>query len=261
MESLNFGKSNTAKNNKVAIYARISTLSQLNDGLGLEGQVNLCTKYCKLKKYDIHDTYADKAISGTMNCSDRSEFKRLYDDAVNGKFSILVCYKLDRMGRNNGDVISTIENLKKLNITQIFIEDGIDSSTIEGMLFLGIFASMNSYELEMIKRRLKAGLENKRKKNGHVGRKLPYGYVRINKQISLDPRKAMIIKYIFDTTDKGFSVNKIADALNEQNIETSRNKGKWHPSTVSRILDNKSKYEGLELINDNEGNVYWPKVL
>jgi len=261
MEKSRNEKSDVPKINKAAIYCRISTLSQLNDGLGLEGQVNLCTKYCNIKKYEIHEIYQDKAISGTMNCSDRSEFKKLLDDAINGKFNILVCYKLDRLGRNNGDVISMIENLKKLNITQIFIEDGIDSSTIEGMLFLGIFASMNSYELEMIKRRLKTGLENKRKKNGHIGRKLPYGYVRINKQICLDQDKISIVKFIFNNIDKGLSMNKIAEALNNQNIETSRNKGKWHSSTILRIINNKNKYNGTELINDNENFVYWPKVL
>ncbi|HGR0986728.1 TPA: recombinase family protein, partial [Streptococcus pneumoniae] len=50
--------------NKVAIYVRVSTKGQAEEGYSIDEQIALLTSYCSIHKWKIHDTYVDAGISG-----------------------------------------------------------------------------------------------------------------------------------------------------------------------------------------------------
>jgi site-specific DNA recombinase len=249
------------KNIKAAIYARVSTLVQMQHGLGITGQIETCKKLCEMKNYDVVKIYSDKGISGTVEGHDRDEFNKLLEDAKIGNFDVIVFYKLDRLGRKLSVIIHIIEELVKFKVKPIFVEDNIDTTTDEGMFMFNILASVSDHELKVIKGRLNNGYKNRKMLDGEIGGRLPYGYCRIDKKICVNNKHVPIIKYIFDCREKGISTNVIADALNNNTIETPSGKGKWHRKTISRILNNKNKYSGHELINNNQNEVYWLKII
>jgi site-specific DNA recombinase len=257
----NLGTSSEQPNKKAAIYARVSTMTQVHKGLGLEGQIELCKRICKLKKYEIYNIYVDSGISGTVEGHEREEFNKLLRDAEDKKFQTVIFYKIDRIGRKMSVIIKIMEKLLELNIKPIFVEDNIDTTTDQGMLMFNILASVSDHELRIIKSRLKNGYNAKKNKCGDIGGILPYGYHKINGVVDINAKEKEIITHIFNMIDKGMSYNRISQILNTNNIETPSGKGKWYAETVKRIDKNKHKYIGIELINNNQNNIYWPKIL
>ena len=245
----------------VAIYVRVSTMIQMTDGMGLEGQIDTCKTYCRIKGYNIYKIYADEAISGTTIADDRKSYKNMLDDGKLGNFNIIVFYKLDRLGRKMSVIVNAVETLQQMNIKPIFVEDNINSITDEGMLFLNIYASLSDHEIKVIKSRLTKGLENRRKRDGCIGGRLPYGYCRIDKKISANPKLINNVIYVFELFDRGISMNRIAKQMTLLKIKTSMGKDIWSASTVKCIINNRLKYQGLELVNNNENEVYWPKII
>ena len=249
-------------NLKAAIYVRVSTALQAKHGMGIEGQINVCKRMCKIKNYTVHDVYKDEAISGTTSHNDRKELTRLIEDAAENKFNVVVFYKLDRIGRNIRVILNTIDELIKLNLKIVSCEENIDTTTDEGSFMLHIYASVSDLELRTIKRRLHSGLKEKRKKDGGIGGPLPYGYSRIDKKIAINLHQAEVIKYIYDSYyNKKITPGKIAQLLSNSNIKTVTGKDIWHRNTIRNILKNQDKYNGTELIYHNENDIYWPKIL
>ncbi len=246
---------------KSAIYARVSTLTQAQKGLGLDGQIELCKRLCKIKGYEIYQIYADSGISGTVEGTEREEFNKLLKDAEGKKFQTVVFYKIDRIGRKMSVIIKIMEKLIELNVRPIFVEDNIDTTTDEGMLAFNILASVSDHELKVIKGRLQSGYNIKRDKCGDIGGRLPYGFYRNANIVSINEEQQNIIKYIFESYDAGLSMNQIAYTLNNSTVKSPSGKGLWYAKTIKRILENKNKYIGIELINNNKNNIFWPKIL
>ncbi len=87
---------------------------------------------------------------------------------------VLVIYKLDRLGRNLGDLINTTEELEKKNVgLKVLSGKGanIDTTTAAGKLVFGIFGALAEFERELISERTKAGILAARARGRKGGRK------------------------------------------------------------------------------------------
>ena len=82
------------------IYARYSAGPRQTDQ-SIEGQLRVCTDFCKQRGLTVIDTYCDRHISGRTD--ERPEFQRLIADAKRKKFEAVVVYKTDRFARNKYD--------------------------------------------------------------------------------------------------------------------------------------------------------------
>ena len=113
--------------------------------------------------------------------------KRIYEDRITGsrddrpgldaclkalrKGDTLVVWKLDRLGRSLGHLVNTIEDLAERGVGfKVLTGKGasIDTSTAEGKMIFGIFATLAEFERELIRERTKAGLASARAR-GRVG--------------------------------------------------------------------------------------------
>ena len=86
----------------------------------------------------------------------------------------LVVWKLDRLGRNLKDLINIVQGLQDKEIGfKVLTGQGanIDTTTANGRLIFGIFASLAEYERELISERTKAGLKAGRARGRKGGRK------------------------------------------------------------------------------------------
>lgn len=255
------GFGNLLENKKAAIYIRVSTLTQVKEGNGLDIQLARCKNVCELKRFDVYKIYTDEGVSGTTNPLDRKGMASLMEDAKDKKFDAVVFYCLDRLAREIIITFSIINDFKSYGVEIISCEEDIDTNTYQGKFKLSIYAAINELELNTIKARLEMGREMKRQKDGDVGGRLPYGYSRVNNQIAIKPEQALIIRGIFHAyySDR-LSMNKIAAILTEQKIKTARGGKKWYASTIKSIIDNREKYEG-GLINNNNNDICWPQIL
>lgn len=85
----------------------------------------------------------------------------------------LVVWKLDRLGRDMKDLVTMIDDLHASKINFKVLEGHgaqIDTTTANGRLIFGIFASLAEYERELIRERTYAGLAAARARGRKGGR-------------------------------------------------------------------------------------------
>jgi len=86
---------------------------------------------------------------------------------------VLVVWKLDRLGRNLKHLVNIVQDLAKRNIAfKVITGQGanIDTTTANGRLIFGIFASLAEFESELIRERTMAGLAAARARGRNGGR-------------------------------------------------------------------------------------------
>ena len=142
--------------NKVAIYVRVSTKGQAEEGYSIDEQIALLTSYCSIHKWKIHDTYVDAGISGAT--IERPELSRLSRDAQKKKFNTMIVYDLKRLGRSQRNNISFIEDvLEKNGIGFISLTENFDTSTPLGKAMVGILSAFGQLDRDTIRERMMMG--------------------------------------------------------------------------------------------------------
>lgn len=87
------------------------------------------------------------------------------------------------------------------------------------------------------------GQKEKRDAGGYLGGPPPYGYEAKDRKLVINPKEAMVVKYIYDIR-KNHSLKDIADILNGQGIKTKRGKT-FTTATIQAILKNEMIYKGF----------------
>jgi DNA invertase Pin-like site-specific DNA recombinase len=82
----------------------------------------------------------------------------------------VVVYRYDRFARSLRQLVNALEEFRSLGIDFISIHEGVDTSTPNGRLVFGIFASIAEFERELIRDRVRSGLAAARAKGKRVGR-------------------------------------------------------------------------------------------
>lgn len=83
---------------------------------------------------------------------------------------ILVIWKLDRLGRNLAHLVHLTNKLIEKKVGLISLNDPIDTSTAQGRMIFGIFATLAEFERELIRERTQAGLKSARTRGRKGGR-------------------------------------------------------------------------------------------
>ena len=96
---------------------------------------------------------------------------------------ILVIWKLDRLGRNLAHLIHLTTKLSEKEVGLISLNDPIDTSTSQGRMMFGIFASLAEFERELIRERTQAGLKSARARGRKGGRPKGMSQAAIEKSI------------------------------------------------------------------------------
>jgi len=106
----------------------------------------------------------EETASGAKN--DRPQLKAALDYMRNG--DVLVVWKLDRLARSMAQLVLTIEGLNKRGMGFRSLTQPIDTTTADGKLIFGIFASLAEFEKSLIVARTNEGLAAA-KARGNVG--------------------------------------------------------------------------------------------
>ena len=80
-------------------------------------------------------------------------------DARRRRFDVLVCWRLDRLGRNLKHLITLLDELKALGVAFVSLAEGIDATTPAGKLQMHILGAIAEFERERIRERVLAGLQ------------------------------------------------------------------------------------------------------
>ena len=144
----------------VALYVRVSTSSQHT-----ENQIWELKEICSRNRWNIVEIY-DETASGVLgaNHKNRTELKRLLDDAGRKKFDKVVVWSVDRIGRSMKHLVNVLSQLKDIGCDIYSYKQAIDTSTTMGSSFfhmVGIFAELeNNMRAERQKIGIRRALEN-----------------------------------------------------------------------------------------------------
>lgn len=98
---------------RVALYIRVSTQHQVNEGQSLEAQEKLLRDYVAAHPdLILVDTYIDDGISGTK-LDERDELQRLLGDVAAGRVDLILFTRLDRFFRSVRHLMNTFDYLEK----------------------------------------------------------------------------------------------------------------------------------------------------
>lgn len=84
---------------------------------------------------------------------------------------VLVCWRLDRLGRSIRHLIEISETLQARNIELLSLQEQIDTTTAGGRAFLNAMATLAEFERELTQERTQAGLAAARARGRTGGRK------------------------------------------------------------------------------------------
>jgi DNA invertase Pin-like site-specific DNA recombinase len=149
---------------KAAIYARVSTEQQ-----NPEIQISEVRDYCRRRGLEIAGEYVDKGISGSKER--RPELDRLLVACRKRGVDVVVVYRYDRFARSLRQLVNALEEFRSLGIDFISLHEGVDTSTPNGRLVFGIFATIAEFERELIRERVRAGMRNAKAKGRQIGRR------------------------------------------------------------------------------------------
>src|SRR5213594_3682248 len=168
---------------RVGIYARVSTLGEQYP----ENQLIELRRYCEARGWTVFREYVDRGVSGAKER--RPALDELLKDAKRKRFDVLVCWRLDRLGRNLRHLVTLIEDLQALGIAFVSLGEGIDCTTPAGKLQLHILAALAEFERGRIRERVLAGLKRARMQGRRLGRPraaIPIDRVRKVSGLSVD---------------------------------------------------------------------------
>ena len=166
------------KSKRVAVYARVSTL---NHGQDPEVQLHELRAYCERRGFEIIGEYVDKGVSGSRE--QRPALDKLMVVCRKRLVDAVVVYRYDRFARSLRQLVNALEEFNSLGIDFVSLHEGVDTSSPNGRLFFGIFASIAQFERELISDRVRSGLAAAKAKGKRVGR--PRVFVDVRRIASL----------------------------------------------------------------------------
>jgi len=219
---------------KAAIYIRVSTVGQAEDGISLEAQQARAEAWVVARGAELVGVFRDAGISGGK-MRNRPELKKAIETACRQR-AALVVYSLSRLARSTRDALEISERLDRSGADLVSLSEEIDTTSAAGRMVFRMLAVLAEFERDLVSERTRLALSHLRKQGRKLGGRVPYGYdVDGAGYLRENEGEQRIIELMLHQRACGASFPKIAESLNSQGICTKLGKA-WYPMTVSKVL-------------------------
>lgn len=218
---------------KAALYVRVSTNGQEEDGYSIDEQIDRLTKHCQARDWIVAGVYRDAATGSNVK---RPGLQALIKDVK--QYDIVLVYKLDRLSRSQKDTLYLIEDVfEAKGVAFNSLSENLDTSTPFGRAMVGILSVFAQLEREQIKERMTMGKLG-RVKNGKTSAwaQVPFGYDYVGGGLVVNEVRAPVVVRMFEQYLSGTSITKLVDYLNAEG-HIGKDKP-WSYRTVRNVLDN-----------------------
>jgi DNA invertase Pin-like site-specific DNA recombinase len=201
---------------KIALYARVSKRTGTQD---TENQLAQLREFARVQGWTVVHEYVDRA---TGKHSDREQFQKMFRDAAQRRFDLVLFWSLDRFSREG--VLETLSHLQRLSAAGVgyrsFTEQYLDSCGLFKDAVLAILAVIAKQERIRLSERTMAGLE-KARKQGRVG-----------------GRPALVLdrERITRMDEEGFTMREIAEEMGVSAASICRLLKGYRRTTVEEVL-------------------------
>jgi len=183
------------KQKRVAIYTRVSTNDQ-----NLDIQINDLNEYAKQRGWEVFNIYQEK-ISGSGKT--RPAFNEMIEASKKRKFDIILVWKFDRFARSLKMLVDSLGLFESLGIDFVSYKENLDTTTPMGKLMYHINSAYAEFEKEIIRERVKAGVQRKIEKSGGK-----WGREKLAKEKQAEIKRLRL---------KGVSIRKTAEQVGVSN--------------------------------------------
>lgn len=198
--------------------------------------------------------------------------QELIEDAREGRFALVLVYKLDRLGRDARMILNTVDTLQKSGVGLRSMTEEFDTTTASGRLMLTMLSGFAAHEREVIRERSIAGTKRLAHAGAWLGGIVPFGYrqegekrdARLVIADSILPEvgvsEAEVVRRIYRMAGLDrLSCRAIAERLNALAVpcvytrddrlllrgkRRQRTCGIWRPGRIRNLIAN-STYKGL----------------
>jgi DNA invertase Pin-like site-specific DNA recombinase len=147
---------------RVGIYARVSTLDQQT----LPLQVRALRDYAGKRGW----TVASQMKEVGSGVSQREQRQQLIKAARRRDIDVVLVWRLDRWGRSVADLVSTLQELTELGVGFVSLTEALDLTTPVGRAMAGLLAVFAAFERDILRERVRAGLDHARSLGKRLGR-------------------------------------------------------------------------------------------
>jgi DNA invertase Pin-like site-specific DNA recombinase len=169
---------------RAALYLRVSTDKQT-----VKNQEIQLRQVAERRGWEVVSVYDDAGISGAKGRKDRPGLDRLLNDALKGKFDVVMAWAIDRIGRSLVDLLHTIQQLEACRVDLYLDQQNIDTTTPMGKLIFQVTGAFAEFERSMITQRINLGIERARKHGTKSG--APIGRAPIDAKLAARAREAL----------------------------------------------------------------------
>ena len=150
---------------RAAIYSRVSTAAQ-----STENQRYELERVSQARGWTDVAHYSDQGISGEKGRSDRPGLDALLRAATRREIDLIAVWSLDRLGRSLQHLVETVNELQAVGVDLYIYQQALDTSTPAGKLAFSVFGALAEYERELIRERVRAGIERAKRNGVKLGR-------------------------------------------------------------------------------------------
>jgi Site-specific recombinases, DNA invertase Pin homologs len=227
---------------RVAVYTRVSTTEQAEEGYSSEEQEKIGVKYCADNGYEIYKIYSDKGISG-KSINARPAMKEMLKDAEEKKFDMVITWKINRIARNMLDLLKIVDLLEKNNIYFKSYSENFETETPMGKFSLQMMGAVGELERGTIAQNVKMGMMA-RAREGRWNGGIVFGYdvkerenstnkKRRDTELIINEKEAEVIRIIFTMYSQGSGYKAITNYINKFGHTTKKGK----PFSIGSIKD------------------------
>ena len=224
---------------KIALYARVSTMQQADDGFGLDVQLKELRALAEASGHQYIE-YIDRGISGT-DIEKRLGLQELLEEIKNDSIKEVWVTKLSRLGRNSRDVLNIIHEFEKYDVKFKSVKDGIDTTNHMGKIMLQFMAIIAEMERDVIIETTRAGAEYRAAIGKIYGSPAILGYDRVHRDketlIEINIEEAKIVKRIFNLYAGGHGYKSIVSKLNSEGLRSKKG-NMFSIASIKSILGN-----------------------
>jgi DNA invertase Pin-like site-specific DNA recombinase len=162
---------------RAALYARVSTHGVQNPTV----QLLELREYCQRRGWQVCGEFTDVGVSGAKER--RPRLDELLVECHRRRFDAVVVYRYDRFARSLRQLVTALGEFDALGIQFVSLHEGVDTSTPNGRLVFGIFATIAEFERELIRDRVRSGIAAARARGSRLGR--PRRHVDVSRIVAL----------------------------------------------------------------------------
>ena len=147
---------------RAGLYARVST----HDQQTLPMQRRALHDYANRRGWTIAIEIKEVGSGASV----RELRQKLIDAARRRDLDVVVVWRLDRWGRSMADLVTTLQELRDLDVGFVSLTEALDLATPSGRAMAGLLAVFAEFEREILRERVRAGLAQARQNGKRLGR-------------------------------------------------------------------------------------------